>query len=64
MDPQQLEDISNDIQNLHKPLKNMIEIVFAASPILALSTHGWNLGYNSVYLLKVGVFFNASLAIH
>ena len=58
MDTQQLEDISNEIQSLHKPMKNIIEIVFAASPLLALSTHGWaSQTLHSTYLLRVMLFF-------
>jgi len=55
MDPQQLEDVSNEIQALHRSIKNVIEIVFAISPLLALSTQGWaSKSLNSVYLLRVG----------
>jgi len=54
MSPQQFEEISNEIERLHKPMKNMIEIVFATSPLLALSTHGWSSSnYHSTYLLRV-----------
>jgi len=54
MGPQQFEEISNEIQLLHKPMKNMIEIVFATSPLLALSTRGWSSShYHSTYLLRV-----------
>jgi hypothetical protein len=54
MEPQQLEDISNEIEALHKSIKNAIEIVFAISPLLALSTQGWaSKSYNRVYLLRV-----------
>jgi hypothetical protein len=54
MDPDQFEEISNEIQLLHKSMKNVIEIVFATSPLLALSTHGWaSKSCNSVYLLRV-----------
>jgi hypothetical protein len=57
MDTQQLEQISNEIESLHKPMKNVIEIVFAVSPILALSTHGWGINYNSINLFKVFFHF-------
>ena len=40
MDPQQFTDVSEAIQTLHRAMKNVMEIVFAASPLLALSTHG------------------------
>jgi hypothetical protein len=54
MDPQQLEDVSNAIEALHKSIKNAIEVAFAVSPLLALSTHGWaSKSFNSVYLLRV-----------
>ena len=57
MDAQQLENVINEIQSLHKAMKNMIEIVFSSSPIIVLSTHGWeSKSYNSFYLLRVGVF--------
>jgi hypothetical protein len=54
MDPQQFEDISAEMQTLHKSMKNLIEIVFAISPLLALSTHGWDFhSVHSTYLLRV-----------
>jgi hypothetical protein len=57
MEPQQLEEIADEIQNLHKPMKNVIEVVFATSPLLALSTHGWRQkSYHSTYLLRVSCF--------
>jgi hypothetical protein len=56
MEPSQLDDIANEIESLHKPMKNVIEIVFTASPILALSTHGWSMSLNSMNLLKVGFY--------
>lgn len=57
MDSKQFEEIANEIQSLHKAMKNVIEIVFATSPLLALSTHGWDSkSYNSVYLIRVGGF--------
>jgi hypothetical protein len=58
MDPQQFEDICNEMQTLHKSMKNAMEIVFATSPLLALSTHGWaSKSYHSTYLLRVNVIF-------
>lgn len=58
MDSEQLEDLSNDVESLHKSMKNLIEIIFATSPLLALSTHGWNLhSYHGMYLLRVGDLF-------
>jgi len=68
MDPQQLEDVSNEIQALHRSIKNVIEIVFAISPLLALSTQGWgSKSVNSVYLLRVSriqVTFTCSLIMN
>jgi hypothetical protein len=55
MDVNQLEEVSDEIQSLHKSLKNVMEFVFAVSPLLALSTHGWG-GTKSIYgtfLLRV-----------
>lgn len=55
MEPQQFEEISNEIQNLHKSMKNVMEVVFATSPLLALSSHGWRQkSYHSTYLVRVG----------
>jgi hypothetical protein len=55
MEPQQFEEISAEFQNLHKAMKNVIEAVFATSPLLALSTHGLRQKcYHSTYLLRVG----------
>jgi len=54
MEPQQFEEIASEIQILHKSMKNVIEIAFAISPLLALSTHGWaSKSCNSTYLLRV-----------
>jgi hypothetical protein len=54
MDPQQLEDVSNEIQALHRSIKNVMEIVFSISPLLALSTLGWSWrSINSIYLVRV-----------
>ena len=54
MNSEQLEQISDEIQALHKPMKNLIEVVFAISPLLALSTHGWTWNsINGIYLLRV-----------
>jgi hypothetical protein len=58
MDKQQLIDFSESIQSLYRAMKNVMEIVFAASPLLALSTHGWAMkAYNSTYLLRVSRVF-------
>jgi hypothetical protein len=55
MDLPQLELLSNEIQALHRPMKNIIQIVFAVSPLLALSPHGWGptRSIHGVYLLRV-----------
>jgi len=54
MGQQQFEEISNEMQNLHKSMKNLMEIVFATSPLLALSTHGWSGRFiKSTFLLRV-----------
>ena len=55
MDPEQLEYVADEIQALHRSMKNVMEIAFSISPLLALSTHGWSSrSLNSVYLLRVG----------
>lgn len=49
-----MDEISNEIEGLHKAMKNIIQIVFAISPLLALSTHGWTWrATNATYLLRV-----------
>lgn len=54
MDEQKFQDVSSQIQTLHRSMKNVIEIVSATSPLLALSTHGWALkSFHSNYLLRV-----------
>lgn len=53
MDPLKLEEIADEIQGLHKSMKNLIEMVFAISPLLALSTHGWTWHVHRNYLLRV-----------
>lgn len=67
MDPQQFDEVSNTIQSLHASMKNAIEIVFATSPLLALSTHGWGLRtIHSTNLLRVGdiyLFFKGLINI-
>jgi hypothetical protein len=53
----QFEDLSKEIQILHKSMKNIIEMVSATSPLLALSTHGWtSTSCNSNFLLRVSEF--------
>jgi hypothetical protein len=64
MDSQQFEDISNELQILQKSIKNVMEIVFAISPLLALSTHGWDSkSVHSTYLLRVSNYLNFLLSI-
>lgn len=54
MDSPQFEEISDQLKLLHKSMKNVMEIVFAMSPLLALSTHGWDAkSLHSTYLLRV-----------
>lgn len=54
MDSQQFEDICDELQILHKSMKNIMAIVFATSPLLALSTRGWDSrSFHSTYLLRV-----------
>ena len=54
MDPQQLEEVTHEMESLHRSMKNVIEITFAISPLLALSTQGWaSKSLSSVYLLRV-----------
>jgi len=54
LDVQQFEDISQELQTLHKSIKNIMEIVFAVSPLLALSTSGWDWkSIHRTYLLRV-----------
>ena len=56
MDPEQLEEVSNEIEGLHKSMKNVIKIVFAISPLLVLSMQGWaSKSLNSIYLLRVSL---------
>ena len=66
MDPVQFEELTMEIQSLHKGMKNVIDIVFATSPLLALSTHGWaSKSCHSTYLFRVSnvVFFHSQLLI-
>ena len=54
MDSQHLQDLSDGIEDMYKSMRHIIEIVFAISPLLVLSTYGW--GWRSVsgaYLLRV-----------
>ena len=55
MEQSQFEELSKEIQALHKPMKNIIQLVFATSPLLVLSTHGWGVWKSTPgnYLLRV-----------
>jgi hypothetical protein len=54
MDSQVLVDLAEEMKDLHKSMKNLIEIVFAVSPLMILSTYGWGWrSTNSSYLLRV-----------
>jgi hypothetical protein len=64
MDSQHFEDISDEFQILQKSMKNLMEIVFAISPLLVLSTHGWDSkSVHRTYLLRVsdGLIFLLSI---
>jgi hypothetical protein len=59
MEPQQLEGIINALLPLHKSIQNIINIVFATSPLLALATHGWAAhNYHCTYLYRVSNIFD------
>ena len=66
MDPVQFEELTVEIQALHKAMKNVMDIVFATSPLLALSTHGWALkSCHSTYLLRVSnVMFSSAVVYY
>jgi hypothetical protein len=54
MDTSQLDEIATEIEALHKSMKNLIEIAFALSPLMLLSTQGWSWrNIHRVYLLRV-----------
>ena len=54
LDSQQLKDIIGDVKMMHKSMKRMIDIVFAVSPILVLSTHEWaSRSIHGTYLFRV-----------
>jgi hypothetical protein len=58
VDPEQFEEIVLEMQMLHRSMKNMMEFVFACSPLLALSTTGWAKSISGAYLLRVSDCFN------
>lgn len=63
MDSNQLGEISFEIETLHKSMKNMIEIMFAISPLLALSSRSWaTRSVHSSYLLRV-ISFSALFSL-
>jgi hypothetical protein len=54
MDSQLLVELTEEIKELHKSMKNIFEIAFAVSPLMTLSTFGWAWrSTNSSYLLRV-----------
>jgi hypothetical protein len=58
MESAQFEEIFIEIQMLHRAMKNAIEMVFATSPLLALSTNSWaGRACNSTFLLRVSDFY-------
>jgi hypothetical protein len=57
VDQAQLEEISVEMQLLHSQMKNMMDYVFAISPLLALSTTGWSRQISGAHLLKVSYRF-------
>lgn len=58
MDKEKFAEISETIPSLYRGMKNVMEMVFAASPLLALSTHSWAVRtINRTYLLRVGLDF-------
>jgi hypothetical protein len=44
---------------MHKLMKNMLEFVFATSPLLILSTGGWLRSIQGSYLLRVSIVSSA-----
>ena len=66
MDPVQFEELTVEIQALHKAMKNVMDIVFAMSPLLALSTHGWvSKSCHSTYFLRVSnVMFSSAVVYY
>jgi len=58
MDAQQFDDISAELQILHRAMKNIMEMVFAVSPLFVLSTRGWDSrSIHSTFLLRVSDCF-------
>jgi hypothetical protein len=54
MDKQQLDELLHDMASLHKPIKNLVEMSFAISPLLIIATHGWgSQSIHSWYLFRV-----------
>lgn len=57
MEPEDLEGIINEIVALHRSMKNLMEMAFAISPLLALATHGWyRYTTHSTFLLRVSEY--------
>ena len=56
LDEDQFADLLLEIPlTMHKLMKNMLEFVFATSPLLILSTSGWLRGIQGTYLLRVSI---------
>jgi hypothetical protein len=54
MSPEEFEDISKEMEQMHKSMKNAMEMVFATSPLLALQTGGWSRrSHHGTTLLRV-----------
>jgi hypothetical protein len=53
LEDEQLQEISQQMQLLHSSIKNIMEYVFATSPLLALSTNGWKRRISGAHLLTV-----------
>jgi hypothetical protein len=54
MNEAEFEDTSNEMESMHKAMKNAMEMVFATSPLLALQTGGWATRiHHRTHLLRV-----------
>ena len=60
LDEDQFADLLLEIPStMHKLMKNMLEFVFATSPLLILSTSGWLRCIQGAYLLRVRIVSSA-----
>jgi hypothetical protein len=57
LDESEFEEILSEMDTLHKSIKNIMEFVFATSPLLALSTSGWTRAIQGTYLLRVSLHY-------